>query len=202
MKFETGHLYHVYNQGNNHEKTFFTNANYLFFLKKIRQYIIPFADIIAYCLMPNHFHLMLKVNHLSHSTAYLNKNNKARNTGNKQRNLNDSIGIMLRSYTNAINKQEDRSGKLIRERTKAICLTTSEDISPSYYNTLFGTVSYPEIQKKQYPQTCFKYIHNNPVKAGLVNKCTDWPYSSAKDYAGLRHGTLVNKEVAKQYLII
>ncbi|MEA3504629.1 MAG: hypothetical protein U9R32_05465 [Bacteroidota bacterium] len=61
MKIEKGYLYHVYNQGNNCRRIFFDNENYLFFLKKINIYISPYADVLAWCLMPNHFHLMVFV---------------------------------------------------------------------------------------------------------------------------------------------
>lgn len=82
-------------------------------------YILPYADIIAWCLMPNHFHLLVLVKNeelptskISNSqsytpsepltdTEYLTK----RTTG-KTRTFNESIGIMLRSYTRAINKQK------------------------------------------------------------------------------------------------
>src|SRR5690606_19034612 len=40
---------------------FFSRENYLFFTKKIRTHILPHADILAWCLMPNHFHLMVYV---------------------------------------------------------------------------------------------------------------------------------------------
>jgi putative transposase len=53
--------------------------------------------------------------------------------------------------------------------------------------------------EKEYPQVCFHYIHKNPVKAKLVKQETDWEFSSASDYAGIRNGKLINKEVAKQY---
>ena len=61
MNFESGNLYHIYNQGNNRQQLFFSRENYLFFLKKIKKHILPHADILAWCLMPNHFHLMIYV---------------------------------------------------------------------------------------------------------------------------------------------
>ena len=61
MFFESNHIYHIYNQGNNHQRIFFNRHNYLFFLKKIREHISPYADVLAWCLMPNHFHLMVFV---------------------------------------------------------------------------------------------------------------------------------------------
>ncbi|MDA3778747.1 MAG: hypothetical protein PF487_00705, partial [Bacteroidales bacterium] len=51
-------------------------------------------------------------------------------------------------------------------------------------------------------QVCFNYIHQNPVKAGLVKNAVDWEFSSAVDYAGLRDGKLVNKPLAKEYFMI
>jgi len=62
MHFEIGHIYHINNQGNNRQRIFFKRENYLFFLEKIKNHVLPYADILAYCLMPNHFHLMVYVN--------------------------------------------------------------------------------------------------------------------------------------------
>jgi putative transposase len=62
MNFETGHLFHIYNQGNNQQQIFLKDENYFYFLNKIEEFVLPFADIFAYCLMPNHFHLMVYVN--------------------------------------------------------------------------------------------------------------------------------------------
>jgi putative transposase len=61
MHFEKESLYHIYNQGNNRQKIFFSQENYLFFLRKIKIHVLPYADILAWCLMPNHFHLMVWV---------------------------------------------------------------------------------------------------------------------------------------------
>jgi len=147
--------------------------------------------------MPNHFHFMVLVNNITVGVA----RSDADGGELKMRTLNDSIGIMLRSYTNAINKKYNRSGKLIREKTKAECLTCTDGITPSFYNTSSGTQINITNPEKQYPEMCFHYIHQNPVKAGLVQKATEWEFSSARDYAGFRNGKMVNKEVAQQYII-
>src|SRR6056297_2279317 len=114
--------------------------------------------------------------------------------------LNHSIGVMLRSYTNSINNRQVRSGSLFRKKTKAICLNCPKGITPAFFDTEFGTQIYRGIPEKQYPQVCFNYIHQNPVKAGLVRRPEDWEFSSYADYAGLRGGQLVNKKVAKKYV--
>jgi len=62
VQFVKGYLYHIYNQGNNKQNIFFFKENYLFFLRKIRTFILPYADILSWCLTPNHFHLMVLVN--------------------------------------------------------------------------------------------------------------------------------------------
>ena len=51
MNFQVGHIYHIYNQGNNRQRIFFDERNYIFFKEKIRGCILPFADILAWCLM-------------------------------------------------------------------------------------------------------------------------------------------------------
>ena len=51
-----------------------------------------------------------------------------------------------------------------------------------------------------YATTCFLYIHQNPVIAGLVSKLEDWEFSSFRDFAGLRNGKLVNKQLAFEFI--
>ena len=193
MQFESGHLYHIYNQGNNRQKIFFERDNYLFFLKKIRTYILPYGDIIAWCLMTNHFHLMVLVRDTSVSVAHSDTD------AVHIRTLNDSIGIMLRSYTSAINKQQERTGSLFREKTKAECIDCTK-LSPSYITEDGVTKIDTTPVENQYPQACFNYIHQNPVKAHLVKTAEKWEFSSAIDYLGLRDGDLINKDIAGKYI--
>ncbi|MCD4834432.1 MAG: hypothetical protein K8R31_11595 [Bacteroidales bacterium] len=198
MHFEKDHIYHIYNQGNNRQKIFFERENYLFFLKKIKTYITPYSDILAWCLMPNHFHLMVLVNEVSLPVSSLGVSSRHTET---EKTLNDSIGIMLMGYTKALNKQQNRTGKLFREKTKAECINCPNGITPSFYKTEFSTQVQVDNPEFQYPQACFSYIHQNPVKAGLVKIETVWEFSSAQDYAGIRNGILINKEVAKKYVV-
>jgi putative transposase len=114
--------------------------------------------------------------------------------------LNESIGIMLRSYTRAINKQENRTGSLFKEHTKAECINCPNGITPSFIVESGITKINIQNPEEQYPQICFDYIHQNPVKAKLVKNITDWQFSSAMDYAGIRDGKLVDKEIAHRYV--
>ena len=198
MQFEQGHIYHIYNQGNNRQKIFFERENYLFFLKKIRTYVLPYADILAWCLMPNHFHLMVVVNEVEEpESARVSLRAKP---SLSPRSFNQSIGVMLRSYTRAIQKQENISGSLFRKQTKAECIDCLNGIMPSFIqeNGIAKiSITHPQ---KQYPQICFDYIHNNPVRAKMVGIAENYEFSSAKDYTGLRNGQLINKTVANKFI--
>jgi len=56
-----GQYYHIYNRGNNSEKLFKELDNFYYFLLLYEKYITPIADTLAYCLMINHFHLVIKI---------------------------------------------------------------------------------------------------------------------------------------------
>lgn len=200
MFFESGHLYHIFNQGNNHQKIFFQRENYLFFLKKIKEHILPYGDVIAWCLMPNHFHLMVYVREVEvEILGDVSHPMTPSHRMTKHRSLNDSIAIMLRSYTRAINKQENFSGSLFRAKTKAENITKSTGITPAFFDSNAGTFINVQHLYLQYPQRCFQYIHNNPVSARLVKKPEDWEFSSFLDYCGKRDGKLINQKRAQEF---
>ena len=139
MLFEKEHIYHIFNQGNNREKIFFNHENYLLFLRKMEKYILPYADILAWCLMPNHFHIMVYItkDSLSQREAIFTKTETKDSltqretifTDHKERTFNNSIGYLIRSYTQAVNKSENRTGSLFKAHTKAECVTKCEGIS-------------------------------------------------------------------------
>ena len=106
---------------------------------------------------------------------------------------------MLASYTRAINKQENLTGSLFRDKTKAECLTKTEGITPSFFNTQYGTIINIPNPEKEYPQVCFNYIHNNPVKGNLVKHAEDWEFSSNQDLFGLRDWKLINRARVKEF---
>lgn len=90
-----GQYHHIYNCGVNYRRIFFTPANWQFFLVRLRKYFTSeHADIISYCLMPNHYHLLIHAK----STDFSSK-------------IMQPLGT---SYTKAINKQENRIGALFQ----------------------------------------------------------------------------------------
>ncbi len=169
-------IYHLYSKGNNGQKIFFNRENYMFFLQKARKHLYPYCDILAYCLMPNHFHFMI----------YANENSEKTKTRGKigANVFPKNLRIMLSSYTRAVNIQENRSGSLFQQNSKIKPLN----------DVFYGKIS-PSAQIS-YDYYCFHYIHNNPVSAGLVGKKEDWEFSSYQDYIGIRNGSLINKTLA------
>jgi REP element-mobilizing transposase RayT len=173
MEFFDSELYHIYNRGNNRQPIFFKPGNYLYFLEKVRKFVLPHCDILAYCLMPNHIHFLISSDNRTVITKLI---------GNQNRNiLSEAIRNLLQTYTKAINKQNSSTGSLFQQNTKAKCLSK-------------GSNSYDYI--------CINYIHQNPMKAKLVKRMEDWDYSSFKDYCGFRNGTLCNKKLSVQLLDI
>ena len=199
MQFPKGYIYHIYNQGNNRQEIFFDRENYIFFLRKIKTHVLPYADILAWCLMPNHSHLMVYVREVELDRKTLGVSLRH---AESKRTFNASIGIMLMAYTKAINKQRNRTGKLFREKTKAECVNCPNGITPSFITKNGITEIKIADPEKQYPQILFNYIHKNPVRANLTKKETDWEFSSAKDYADIRNGKLINKNLAEKYVKI
>jgi REP element-mobilizing transposase RayT len=101
-------FYHIYNRGNNKENLFIDDENYIHFLKLIKTHLIDIADIYSYCLMKNHFHLVVKIK----SSKELIENTKL------QDKLSQPFSNLFNAYTKAINKKYNREGSLFKVRFK------------------------------------------------------------------------------------
>jgi len=113
-----------------------------------------------------------------------------------ERSFNESLAVMLRSYTRAINKQEEYSGSLFRPKTKA-----KDGFHPNLWlSEKAETKDFSFAEGNDYASNYFHYIHENEVEANFVVKPEDYIYSSARDYKGMRRGTLCNQELAKKLL--
>ncbi len=171
MKIVPNEFYHIYNQGNNKEKIFFTHAHYIYFLRLVRNKIKPISEIVSYCLMPNHFHFLIYTTETSAKIKKVGALNISF--------LMEAYRQILSSYTQGINKELGKTGSLFRQKTKSKLI---EDKTEDY---LFNV---------------FNYIHQNPLRANLVESMEEWQYSSFKDYADLRHGSLCNKSLAFEFI--
>ena len=144
-------IYHVMLRGINRQDIFEEPEDYWTFIKILSAVQDRLADdlvtrvitchIYAYCLMPNHIHVLLC---------------------EKSWHLGEVVKSIAASYAFYFNKKYGRIGHLFQDRFK------SEPCNDSnYYLTLF------------------RYIHQNPIKAGLVSLAEDYEYSSwGNDYLG------------------
>ncbi|WP_289053550.1 transposase [Carboxylicivirga marina] len=106
IPLKPGIYYHIHNRGNNKENIFKEDRNYLFFLTKVKKYLLDISDIYAYCLMPNHFHLVSKIKtHDALPSEY--------QTGKKR--IHQPFSNLFNAYTKAINKATGRTGSLFQE---------------------------------------------------------------------------------------
>jgi REP element-mobilizing transposase RayT len=108
--------YHIYNRGNNRERIFFEPDNYVYFLKKIREYLVPVADVLVYCLMPTHYHIVVRV---KSQTSEVFETSEVLGVSNAMMKLSVS-------YTKAINKRFQRVGVLFQGQFQAKPILTSE----------------------------------------------------------------------------
>lgn len=105
--FEYGYIYHIYTHANGKDLIFRENENYKYFLSKLLKYIIPVAEIYAYCLMPNHFHLLIRFKESDQTSAE-----------DEHKYLMKQFSNLLNGYAKAYNKKYNRKGSLFLDYLK------------------------------------------------------------------------------------
>jgi REP element-mobilizing transposase RayT len=155
-----GNYYHIYNRGINRGNIFFQQRNYDYFFSLLKQYILDYVEILAYCLLPNHFHLLLKINETI---------NIVTDDNHQEEVISDEVEIgefvseqfrrMFISYSQAINRQENRTGSLFTRNFKRKLLDDDDHLKYLFF-----------------------YIHYNPVKHGVFNNFKEYKFSSYKTY--------------------
>ncbi|WP_080777891.1 transposase [Chryseobacterium phocaeense] len=156
---ETDHFYHIYNRGINGENIFKSDRNYSFFLNKIFQHLTPVCDVYAYCLMPNHFHLLVRIKsdfELESLVKVLNLD-KAPQTGlhSPQNIFSKQFARIFNSYSQAFNKENKRHGALIESPFKRKLITS-----------------------ETYLINAVIYIHRNPQSHFKNCRYSEYSYSS------------------------
>ncbi len=131
--------FHVYNRAINKEKLFVDSEHYFFFLRKYDRYISPIADTFCYCLMPNHFHILIRFK----SEIELRKICKM-NEGNLSKYISLQFSHLFNAYSKAFNKEQFRKGSLFMRPLKR-----------------------KKIDNDNYFRKIVQYIHLNPVVAYL-----------------------------------
>ncbi len=186
---ETENTYHIFNRANGNEKMFKSDDNYRYFLRKYDENIYPITDTFCYCLMPNHFHFLVRVKEESYvEEQILNRLSKP---GAKTKTLqgfqtleglprklvisnflSQQFSHLFNGYTQAFNKQQNRKGSLFMHTFKRKLIT-----------------------EESYLRKLIHYIHFNPIEAGLAQLPEEWEYTSYKSIISMQNTKLLKEEV-------
>ncbi|GAB3919547.1 hypothetical protein [Larkinella terrae] len=153
---EPGRYYHIYNRGINGAPIFVDPNHYRFFLHQYANYLAPVIDTYAYCLMKNHFHLMIRVkeNHeLDQERLFVERGWR------KPPNVSRQFSHFFNSYAQYFNSQVQRTGGLFERPFQR--KVVSDD---SYFTRLIF------------------YIHCNPVNHGVTKDLTSYAHSSYQSH--------------------
>jgi len=152
-KLIPGNIYHIFNKAIGSDRLFINDTDYFYFLQKTERYILPVADIISYCLIPNHFHLLVKIKDFGN----LPKDFSIQNIDPSEIYISKVFSNFFNSYSKSFNKAHNRSGRLFLYPFKRIL-----------------------VDDDNYLAFLIVYIHRNPIHHGLVKLFADWKYSSYK----------------------
>ncbi len=141
--------HHVTQRGNRRQPVFFGDDDYRAYRALLAQGCADAGVAVwAYCLMPNHVHLIL--------------------VPSDPDGLRNALAEAHRRYTRFINAREGWRGHLWQERFASFPMAESHALA------------------------CARYVEQNPVRARLVKRPQDWPWSSAKAHLGGRDDALVS----------
>jgi putative transposase len=165
------YTYHIYNRAHGKEPLFLKQEHYKFFLTKYKQYISPVADTFCYCLMPNHFHFLVRFK----DEDQLNLLDVGSYT-NPSEFISIQFNHFFMSYSKAFNKQQGRKGGLFMRPFKRKMIN---DI--------------------RYFRKIVHYIHLNPVIAEFCSEPRDWKYSSFNGILSSSTSLLKREEVVTAF---
>ena len=174
IPLEKGNYYHIYNRGNNGIDVFFDSDSYYHFLRLYDKYISPIAETYAWCLLKNHFHILVYLK-LDDEIDY---SKLEYSTVEKPKILDPSkqFGHLFNAYTQAINKKFHRTGVLFEKPFER-----------------------KQITSEKYLQNVIYYIHNNPVQHGFTKQMSLYPWSSFESIVSDQPTKLNRKEVIELY---
>ena len=148
-----GTFYHIYNRGNNRENIFIEKKNCDYFLDKYFLHTNKVVDTAAYCLLKNHFHLLVRIKEENEIKQIKGLENKI--TENIYEFVSQQFSNFFNSYTKSVNKKYNRTGSLFNKPFRRKIVE-----SDNYLNQVIA------------------YIHLNPENHKFIDNFRDYPYSS------------------------
>lgn len=184
ISLEPEKFYHLYNRGNNKENVFYTEDNYRYFLEKYSKYSDGYLETFAYCLMPNHFHFLVRVKKEKDVKDavrrdfpnFKNLENLKRPGGMKDGIISERLRRFFLGYSKAINKQEKRTGSLFQKNFHRKCIEGDDNL-----------------------KNIVCYIHANPVQHRFAKRISDYSWSSYNSLLSEGYSRLMRKEVLEWF---
>jgi REP element-mobilizing transposase RayT len=184
QKMEEGQIYHVYNRSISNVELYYTDENCRYFLKKWNKYFDAYFDVYAYCLIPNHFHFLVKVKPIDDVVRAAIKRECTKAASNFLDGnilyptfLEDQFKRLFSGYAQALNRElNGRRGAVLEKRFKRVKIKTRE----RFLEMLF-------------------YIHHNPIHHGLFGDYDVWAFSSYQAYFSEKKSN-IKKEVIYKML--
>lgn len=167
-KLKEGYYYHIYNRGAGKSDIFRGKDDFSRFIETYKYYLLIAAETYAYCLLRNHFHLLIRVRDSEEQeSAFLSLKRESEERSffgsDYEKWKYYSISVQLRhlinSYTKYFNKKYSRSGTLLE-----------------------GTFKRKRIIDEKHLNHLVCYIHRNPIHHKIVRSYEDYPYSSYQTY--------------------
>ena len=179
--------YHVFNRGINGEDIFKEERNYNFFLSRYAKYILPIADTFAYCLLKNHFHIMIRT---FDAQQIIQNIRKLRNPNvGRVRNPADVIPQ---------HEQELLASKLISRQFSHLFNSYAQSINKAY-NRTGGLFEEPfrrvPLEEEGHANHLIYYIHTNAQKHKFVKDFRSYPHSSYHAFFSSKKSKLKREEV-------
>jgi len=165
-------FYHIYNRGINGEDIFKKEKNYAYFLSQYKLYLEPVADTYAYCLLKNHFHLLIKTKPENDIRSHYETKDNEFIINSIPHFISKQFSHLFNGYTQSINNAYDRTGGLFESPFRCI-----EVHSDTYFSQLIW------------------YIHFNPQKHGFTDDFRTYPHSSYQSHLQLKATKLKREEV-------
>lgn len=166
--------YHIYNKSISDCKLFITKKDYQKFEKSVIKYLLQAFSLYTYCLIPNHFHFLVKVRSEKEQTNFIE--NISSNAKKQFQKPYRQLSHLFNSYAQYYNRKYDRKGSLFLRPFRRILVD-----SERYFNRL----------------VC--YIHQNPLHHGIQKDYLSYPYSSIKFYQNRDDGLLTIDETIMHF---
>ena len=147
-----GCYFHIYNRGNNKGIVFFNDENYFYFLRLFKKHVSEIAEVYSYCLLPNHFHFLIKIKDVNElPEKYVKDESK----------LHQPFSNLFNAYTKAINKNQQRTGSLFQRNYRKVKINDEKQLQNTiiYINTNSNHHGLEDY--KSYKYSSFKALTSN-----------------------------------------